>query len=100
MSSLVSVVMPSYSHEKYVGIAIKSVLNQSFRDYEFLISDDCSPDHTVDEIKKFQDDRIKLHVFSKNQGATVNHKYLIDRAQGKYVALINSDDVWLPGRLE
>ena len=100
MPPLISVVLPSYNHEKYVGIAMESVLNQSFHDFEFLISDDCSPDHTVGEIKKFHDDRIKLHVFSENQGATINHKYLIDRAKGKYVALINSDDVWLPGRLE
>lgn len=100
MHPLISVVMPSYKHEKYVGIAIESVLNQSFHDYEFLISDDCSPDHTVDEIRKYQDSRIKLHVFKENQGATLNHKYLIGQAQGKYCALINSDDVWLPGRLE
>ena len=100
MPPLVTVILPSYNHEIYVGIAMQSVLDQSFRNYEFLISDDCSLDHTVDEIKKFHDDRIKLHVFQENQGATINHKYLIDRAQGTYVALINSDDVWLPGRLE
>ncbi|MCI1966658.1 MAG: glycosyltransferase [Oscillospiraceae bacterium] len=100
MAPIVTVILPSYNHEKYVGTAIQSVLDQSFRNYEFLISDDCSPDHTVDEIKKFHDGRIKLHVFPENRGATINHKYLIDRAQGKYVALINSDDVWLPGRLE
>ncbi|KLU64357.1 putative glycosyltransferase EpsE [Desulfosporosinus acididurans] len=100
MPPLVSVILPSYKHEKYVRIALESVLKQSFCDYEFLISDDCSPDNTVKEIQKYKDERIKLHIFPENQGATINHKYLIEQARGKYVALINSDDVWLPGRLE
>lgn len=100
MANLVSVILPSYNHENYVGIAIESVLDQSFQDYEFLISDDCSNDCTVDKIRKYDDSRIKLHVFREHQGATINHKYLIDHAQGKYCALINSDDVWLKGRLE
>jgi len=97
---LVSVILPSYNHEKHVGLAIRSVLSQSFRDYEFLISDDHSTDKTLDVIQMYHDDRIQLHVFSENQGATINHKYLIDIANGKYVALINSDDVWLPNKLE
>lgn len=97
---LVSVILPSYNHEKHVGIAIESVLNQTFCDYEFLVSDDHSTDGTLEIIQKYHDDRIQLHVFSENQGATINHKYLIDRAKGKYVALINSDDVWLPNKLK
>ncbi|MEA5047524.1 MAG: glycosyltransferase [Eubacteriales bacterium] len=100
ISPLVSVILPSYNHEKYVGIAIESVLNQSFRDFELLISDDHSSDHTVEVIRRYPDDRIFLHVFSENQGATINHKYLFDQARGKYVALINSDDVWLSSKLE
>lgn len=97
---LVSVILPSYNHEKHVGLALDSVLSQSFGDYELLISDDCSTDGTVDVIRRYEDERIQLHVYAENQGATINHKYLIDRARGKYVALINSDDLWLPKKLE
>lgn len=98
--SLVSVILPAYNHENYVGQAIESVLNQTFQDFELLISDDCSPDNTVDIIKKYTDSRIKTNFFKKNQGAATNHRYLIEQATGKYIALINSDDVWLPERLE
>ncbi len=97
---LVSIILPSYNHEEHVGLAIESVLSQSFGDYELLISDDCSSDRTVDVIRTYHDKRIQLHVYTENQGATINHKYLIDRARGKYVALINSDDLWLPKKLE
>ncbi|HHU18293.1 MAG TPA: glycosyltransferase [Clostridiales bacterium] len=100
MKPLVSIILPSYNHECYIGKAIKSVLNQTFQDYELLISDDCSTDGTVNVIMQYTDWGIKFHQFSDNQGATINHKYLIEQASGKYIALINSDDVWLPTRLE
>lgn len=97
---MVSILLPSYNHEKYIGIAIDSVLNQTFQDFELLISDDFSQDGTINVIKKYSDSRIKTNFFSENQGATINHRYLLNQVTGKYVALINSDDVWLPTRLE
>lgn len=102
MAALISVILPSFNHEHFVGIAIESVLNQSFTNFELIISDDCSSDGTAEVISGYQerDSRIKSHFFQSNQGATFNHKYLLDKAAGKYVALINSDDVWLPGKLE
>ncbi len=100
MSHLVSVILPSYNHQNYVSIAIDSVLQQTFQDFEFLISDDCSTDDTINVIKKYKDPRIQLYRFDENQGATINHKFVIEKTTGKYVALINSDDVWAPTRLE
>lgn len=96
---LVSVILPSYNHGKYIGEAIESVLKQDFEDFEFLISDDASSDNTVEIIKKYNDPRIKAHFFKSNQGATINGGYLLNQVKGKYVALINSDDVWLPNKL-
>ncbi|AYZ67546.1 glycosyltransferase [Burkholderia multivorans] len=96
---LVSVIMPSYNHGLFVADAIGSVLSQSFGDYEFLISDDGSKDDTVEVIERFDDPRIKLKANRINRGACVVHNELLDMARGKYVALINSDDMWKPGKL-
>ena len=96
----VSIVMPAYRHEKFVGPAIESILNQSFTDFELLIGDDASPDRTVDIIRGYDDSRIKFYPHHYNYGATFNHRFLLEQAQGEYVALINSDDLWLPGKLE
>lgn len=90
----VSVMIPSYNHEKYVGEAIESVLGQTFQDFELIISDDCSPDDSAKVISQYTDSRIRLHVFKKNVGATRNHEYCWSQCTGEYIALLNSDDVW------
>ncbi|MEG4086299.1 glycosyltransferase, partial [Microcoleus sp. POL10_C6] len=96
----VSVIMASYNHEKYVAETIQSVLSQTYQDFEFIITDDGSPDGTVEVIKKFADSRIKLFCFSKNQGACVAMNNCIKEAKGEYIAVINSDDAWMPDKLE
>ena len=96
----VSVVMASYNHEKYVAETIESVLSQTYQDFEFIITDDGSPDGTVDLIKTFDDPRIKLFCFLQNQGACAAMNNCINEAKGEYVAVINSDDAWLPEKLE
>ena len=98
--SIVSVILPSYNHGSYIDKAIESVLEQSYEDFELLISDDCSTDNTIDIINKYTDKRIKVNIFEENKGATINTNYLISKSTGKYIALINSDDVWLPNKLE
>lgn len=100
MKPLISVILPSYNHAKYISIAIESVLNQTFTNYELLISDDCSTDGTIDVIKNYHDIRIKTFFSQQNQGATFNHNFLISQAKGDFIALISSDDVWFPERLE
>lgn len=62
---IVSVIIPSYNHAKFISEAIESVINQTFTDFELIIVDDCSPDDSVNVIRNFKDDRIKLFVNEK-----------------------------------
>ena len=96
----VTVMLPSYNHEKYVAEAIGSCLNQTFTDFEIMMSDDCSTDNTVEVARQFQDERLIIHQFEHNVGATANHYYCYAQANGEYIALMNSDAVWLPDHLE
>lgn len=96
----VSVIIPSYNHEKYVGDCIRSVLNQTYGDFEIVITDDGSSDQTVSVIKEFKDPRIKLFTHAKNEGACIAANNCLTHARGKYIAMLSSDDVWYPHKLE
>jgi glycosyltransferase involved in cell wall biosynthesis len=96
----VSVIIPSYNHEKYVAEAIESVLAQTYQDFEIIVTDDASSDGTVDVIKQFKDSRIKLFIFEKNQGASIAANHCIENATGELISLLNSDDIHLPNKLE
>ncbi|MBI1820253.1 MAG: tetratricopeptide repeat protein [Nitrospirae bacterium] len=96
----VSVIIPSYNHETFVAEAIQSVLDQTFQDFEIVITDDGSTDGTVNEIKKFRDPRIRLFIFEKNQGACVSANKCVTEAKGEYIAMLSSDDLFLPDKLE
>lgn len=96
----VTVAMSSYNHEEFVGDAIESVLSQKECDFDFSIVDDGSKDGTVKEILKYKDPRIKFIPFEKNQGACVALRKAIEGGQGDYVAILNSDDKYLPGKLQ
>ena len=95
----VSVIMASYNHAPFVAHAIESVLEQSFQDFEFVITDDGSMDGTHDVIRRYTDPRINFERFLVNQGACEATNRCIERARGEYIAVINSDDVFLPGKL-
>lgn len=96
----VSVIIPSYNHAKFISEAIESVLNQTYQDLELVIVDDCSPDNSVDIISKFKDKRIRFYKNDVNQGAVYTTNYAISLSKGKYLALINSDDIWETNKLE
>lgn len=96
----VSVIIPSFNHEKYVAMAIQSVLQQSFQDFEIIITDDASSDGTVNEIKKFNDPRIKLFIFERNTGAAFAYTKCVEESRGEYISVLNSDDCYLPQKLE
>jgi glycosyltransferase involved in cell wall biosynthesis len=96
----VSVIIPSYNHEKYVAQAIQSVLDQTYQDFEIIITDDGSTDGSVNEINKFTDPRIRLFVFDKNQGACTAVRKCLDEARGDYVTVLSSDDIFFPDKLE
>ena len=96
---LVSVVMPSYNHEKFVIEAAESVLNQSHRMLEFIVIDDGSRDSSVSLLKSIKDPRMKL-VVQENAGAHAAINRGLEMAQGDYLAIINSDDTFDPQRVE
>lgn len=90
---LVSVLMSSYNHAEYVGKAIQSVLNQAYQKFEFIIVDDGSDDATPDIIQQYKDTRIDYKRFEQNTGFEA-FGYLYQKAKGKYMAFIDSDDMW------
>jgi glycosyltransferase involved in cell wall biosynthesis len=96
---LISVVMITYNHEKYIAESIESVLKQTFEDFEFIIVNDGSNDGTDEVIRSFQDPRI-TYIYQENQGpsAATNNGILVSR--GKYIALMSGDDACYPQRLE
>jgi glycosyltransferase involved in cell wall biosynthesis len=95
----VSVIMPSYNHADFILEAIESVISQDFADYELLIGDDGSRDDTVERIRSVRDPRLRLFDHRVNRGAAVVHNELVAQSRGRYVAVINSDDIWTPGKL-
>ena len=97
---LVSIVMPSYNSEKYIKDSIESVLNQTYPFWELLIVDDCSTDKTVEIIKSFKDERIKLFQNKTNSGAALSRNWALREAKGRWIAFLDSDDLWLPTKLE
>ncbi|MBP7661472.1 MAG: glycosyltransferase family 2 protein, partial [Burkholderiaceae bacterium] len=96
----VSVVIASYRHAAYVRECLASVLEQSFQDFEIVITDDGSGDGTVNAIRSVHDARIRLEVLPVNRGACVAMNHSLSRARGSYIAILNSDDMFLPGRLQ
>ena len=98
----VSVIMPVYNTEKYVAEAIESILNQTFKDFEFIIIDDCSTDWSYQICKEYakKDKRIRLFRNDKNMGISFTRNKLIELANTNYIACQDSDDVSESNRLE
>lgn len=96
---LISVVVASYNHQAYVQACLQSVLDQDFQDFEIVVTDDGSSDETVARIQALQDPRIRLKVLPHNRGACIALNDAILRARGRFIAVLNSDDYFLPGKL-
>ena len=96
----ISVVMPVYNRQDYLAEAIDSILNQTERDFEFIIIDDCSTDNTAKIIESYKDKRIVLCPNAKKSYVSVSRNRGIKLAKGKYIAFMDSDDISLPSRLE
>lgn len=96
----VSVMLASYNHADYIQRALDSVLGQTWQDFEIVLSDDCSTDQTKEALAGYRDPRLFVHYFEENQGATINSRYVWEQCRGQYLALIHSDDVWLPEHLQ
>lgn len=102
MKPLVSIVTPIYNAEKYIEECVKSVKNQSYSNFEMILVDDYSKDQSVAKIKKLilNDTRFTLVAFEQNQGAASARNRAIELAKGKYIAFLDSDDLWHSNKLE
>lgn len=98
----VSIIMPSYNAANFIAASIQSVIEQTYSNWELLITDDCSKDDTINIIKKFQeiDNRIQLFSTGKNSGAAAARNISLQNATGKYIAFLDSDDIWVSNKLE
>lgn len=96
----VSVIMPVYNQEKFIAEAIQSILDQTFQDFEIIITNDGSTDNTPEKINKFSDPRIRVLTLEKNKGISNALNNCIANSKGEYIALLNSDDVFLPDKLK
>ena len=99
-NDLVSIIMPSYNCGHYIEGTIKSVQSQTYQNWEILFVDDCSTDGTEEIVKRFKDHRIRFFKNGKNSGAAVSRNKALRAAKGRWIAFLDSDDLWEPTKLE
>lgn len=98
---LVSIITPSWNCGRFIAETISSVKQQTYTNWEMIIVDDCSTDDTKKIVESYADDpRIKYHCLEKNSGAAVARNTALKIAKGKWIAFLDSDDIWLPDKLE
>lgn len=97
---LVSVLIPTYNSEKYIKDTLESILNQTYGNLEIVVIDDASIDSTLEIVKKYKDQRIKLYINNKNLGISENMNKGIRLSNGKYLAIMDADDWSYPYRIE
>lgn len=97
---LVSVVIPIFNRESTIERAVNSVLNQTYKNIEVIVVDDASTDRSVETVRRIRDDRIRIICLMNNQGANHARNEGIQVAKGEYIAFQDSDDEWLPTKLE
>lgn len=102
MKDLVSIITPNYNCGRFVAEAIKCVQQQTYQNWEMIIVDDCSSDNSVGIIKEYAstDNRIIFIQNEKNSGAAVSRNKALKVAKGKWIAFLDSDDLWVPDKLE
>jgi teichuronic acid biosynthesis glycosyltransferase TuaG len=102
LGALVSIITPAYRCASVVDQTIKSVLAQTYPHWEMLIAEDCSPDNTREVVEHWSeiDPRIKLIKLESNGGPALARNAALERARGRWIAFLDSDDLWLPQKLE
>lgn len=101
MNEMVSIIMPSYNTGRFIAESIESVLKQTYKNWELIIVDDCSTDNTDEIVKGYlEDSRIRYLKNKKNAGAAVSRNRALREAKGKWIAFLDSDDLWMPKKLE
>jgi glycosyltransferase involved in cell wall biosynthesis len=98
---IVSVIIPTYNRAHLIVRAIRSVLNQTYQDFEIIVIDDGSTDNTEEIIRGFKDKKVKyIKKYKENKGSSIARNIGIKVARGKYIAFLDSDDEWLPEKLD
>lgn len=97
---LVSVIMPTYNCGRFIRESIQSVLAQTYSQWELVVVDDCSTDDTESIVSSFADNRIRYYRNEQNCGAAITRNRALREAQGRWIAFLDSDDLWLPTKLE
>lgn len=100
MSDKVSIIMPTYNCAQYIAQSISSVLAQTWTDWELLITDDASSDDTAQVVAQFRDARIRYLQSEQNRGPAAARNRALQCAGGRWVAFLDSDDLWAPQKLE
>ena len=101
MDELVSIIMPSYNTANYIAASIQSVLDQTYQNWELLLVDDCSTDDTDAVVAPFLSDaRIRYLKNDRNSGAAISRNRALREAKGRWIAFLDSDDLWYPTKLE
>jgi glycosyltransferase involved in cell wall biosynthesis len=100
MNDLVTIVMPSYNTARFLPETIGSVLAQTYHNWELIIVDDCSTDDTASVVETIKDDRIRFYKNETNSGAAVSRNRALREAKGRWIAFLDSDDLWDPEKLE
>lgn len=102
MNDLVSIIMPSYNCGEYVEETIRSVQAQTYKNWEIVFVDDCSTDETVHKVSVMRemDPRIRLYQNKGNLGAALSRNHALKEANGRWIAFLDSDDLWEPTKLE
>ena len=97
---MVSICIPVYNGELYIYKTLNSALNQTYKNIEIIIFDDCSTDNSAEIIKTFDDCRITYHLNDKNYGAFLNFQKCIEACNGEFIKLLNHDDLLRPNAIE
>lgn len=101
MNSMISIIMPSYNTANYIEASIESVRHQTYENWELIIVDDCSTDDTDEVVRPFLSDRrIRYLKNEQNSGAAISRNRALREAKGKWIAFLDSDDLWLSEKLE
>lgn len=98
--AFVSVIMPVYNAERYVSEAIFSILNQTYPSFELIIVDDCGMDRSMEAVRQFKDNRIRIIQNETNKGIAYSRNRAIKESKGKYIAIMDDDDLAFPQRFE
>ncbi|WP_117168485.1 glycosyltransferase family 2 protein [Paraliobacillus sediminis] len=98
---MVSIVMPAYNCGDFIEVALDSVISQIYQNWEVIVVDDCSTDNTAKLVKAYmsREPRIKYNKLNTNSGAAVARNEAVNLAKGKYIAFLDSDDVWFHDKL-